>query len=111
VYSVIAAVPPFNKGSGRFRRRFASSLGQGLGAELELVAGSRRPNSALLCCALKRLLRPQRQGTQGCSLKEAVLSGGERSTPKRSPDLVLSFNSYLQGYLADPIVEVEMDRL
>ena len=82
----------------------AHTLGQGWEPELELVVDQAFPTPALLR-ALKAF-EPQSQGTQ-VQLKEAVLSGGEEALRKGSPDLVLS-SIIPKGYLADPIVEVEM---
>jgi DNA-binding transcriptional LysR family regulator len=82
----------------------AHTLGQGWEPELELVVDQAFPTPALLR-ALKSF-EPQSQGTK-IQLREAVLSGGEEALRKGSPDLVLSA-IVPKGYLADPIVEVEM---
>lgn len=82
----------------------AHTLGQGWEPELELVVDQAFPTPALLRAL--QAFEPQSQGTQ-VQLKEAVLSGGEEALRKGSPDLVLS-SIVPKGYLADPIVEVEM---
>ena len=82
----------------------AHTLGQGWEPELELVVDQAFPTPALLRAL--QAFEPQSQGTQ-VQLKEAVLSGGEEALRKGSPDLVLSA-IVPKGYLADPIVEVEM---
>lgn len=82
----------------------AQTLGQGWEPELELVVDQAFPTPALLR-ALKAF-EPQSKGTK-IQLREAVLSGGEEALRKGSPDLVLS-GIVPKGYLADPIVEVEM---
>lgn len=82
----------------------ANTLGQGWEPELEIVVDQAFPTPALLN-ALKAF-EPQSQGTQ-VQLKEVVLSGGLEALKKGHPDLVLS-SIVPKGYLADPIVEVEM---
>ncbi|BFM49671.1 LysR family transcriptional regulator [Marinomonas sp. THO17] len=82
----------------------AHTLGQGWEPELELVVDQTFPTPALLR-ALKAF-EPQSQGTQ-VQLKEVVLSGGLEALQKGRPDLVLS-GIVPKGYLADPIVEVEL---
>jgi DNA-binding transcriptional LysR family regulator len=82
----------------------ASTLGQGWEPELEVVVDQAFPTPALLR-ALKGF-EPQSQGTQ-VQLKEVVLSGGVEALKQGRPDLVLS-SIVPKGYLADPIVEVEM---
>jgi len=82
----------------------ASTLGQGWEPELEVVVDQVFPTLALLR-ALKDF-EPQSQGTQ-VQLKQVVLSGGTEALKHGHPDLVLS-SMVPKGYLADPIVEVEM---
>jgi len=82
----------------------ASTLGQGWEPELEVVVDQVFPTPALLR-ALKDF-EPQSQGTQ-VQLKQVVLSGGTEALKHGHPDLVLS-SMVPKGYLADPIVEVEM---
>ncbi|KZN15105.1 LysR family transcriptional regulator [Marinomonas sp. TW1] len=82
----------------------AHTLGQGWEPELELVVDQTFPTPALLR-ALKAF-EPQSQGTQ-VQLKEVVLSGGLEALKNGHPDLVLS-GIVPKGYLADPIVEVEL---
>lgn len=82
----------------------AHTLGQGWEPEIELVVDEAFPTPALLR-ALKAF-EPQSQGTQ-VQLKEVVLSGAIDILSQGSPDLVLS-GIVPKGYLADPIVEVEM---
>ncbi|MEL0635635.1 LysR family transcriptional regulator [Marinomonas sp. TI.3.20] len=82
----------------------ANTLGQGWEPELEVIVDQAFPTPALLN-ALKAF-EPQSQGTQ-VQLKEVVLSGGLEALKKGHPDLVLS-SIVPKGYLADPIVEVEM---
>ncbi|GGN33220.1 MULTISPECIES: LysR family transcriptional regulator [Marinomonas] len=82
----------------------AHTLGQGWEPELELVVDQTFPTPALLR-ALK-LFEPQSKGTQ-VQLKEVVLSGGLEALKQGRPDLVLSA-IVPKGYLADPIVEVEL---
>ncbi|RBO85791.1 LysR family transcriptional regulator [Marinomonas aquiplantarum] len=82
----------------------AHTLGQGWEPELELVVDQTFPTPALLR-ALKAF-EPQSQGTQ-VQLKEVVLSGGLEALKNGRPDLVLS-GIVPKGYLADPIVEVEL---
>ncbi|REG82700.1 LysR family transcriptional regulator [Marinomonas pollencensis] len=82
----------------------ANTLGQGWEPELEVVVDQAFPTPALLR-ALKSF-EPQSQGTQ-VQLKEVVLSGGSEALKQGHPDLVLS-SIVPKGYLADPIVEVDM---
>ncbi len=82
----------------------AHTLGQGWEPELELVVDQTFPTPALLR-ALKAF-EPQSQGTQ-VQLKEVVLSGSLEALQNGRPDLVLS-GIVPKGYLADPIVEVEL---
>lgn len=82
----------------------AHTLGQGWEPEIELVVDEAFPTPALLH-ALKAF-EPQSQGTL-VQLKEVVLSGAIETLSEGSPDLVLS-GMVPKGYLADPIVEVEM---
>lgn len=82
----------------------AHTLGQGWEPEIELVVDEAFPTPALLR-ALKAF-EPQSQGTL-VQLKEVVLSGALDTLSQGSPDLVLS-GMVPKGYLADPIVEVEM---
>lgn len=84
--------------------QLAHTLGQGWEPELELVVDQVFPTPALLR-ALKAF-EPQSQGTQ-VQLREVVLSGGTEALTLGNPDLVLS-SIVPKGYLADPIVEVEM---
>ncbi|MBJ7537818.1 LysR family transcriptional regulator [Marinomonas transparens] len=82
----------------------AHTLGQGWEPEIELVVDQAFPKPALLR-ALKAF-EPQSQGTQ-VQLKEVVLSGGTEALTHGHPDLVLT-SLVAKGYLADPIVDVEM---
>ncbi|MBJ7551466.1 LysR family transcriptional regulator [Marinomonas ostreistagni] len=82
----------------------AHTLGQGWEPEIELVVDEAFPTPALLR-ALKAF-EPQSQGTQ-VQLREEVLSGTVEMLAEGSPDLVLS-GIVPKGYLADPIVDVEM---
>lgn len=82
----------------------AHTLGQGWEPEIELVVDEAFPTPALLR-ALKAF-EPQSQGTQ-VQLREVVLSGALELLENGSPDLILS-GIVPQGYLADPIVQVEM---
>jgi len=82
----------------------AHTLGQGWEPELELVVDQAFPTPALLRAL--NAFEPQSQGTQ-VQLKEVVLSGGLEALKLGSPDLVLS-SIVPKGYLADPIVDVEL---
>lgn len=82
----------------------AHTLGQGWEPEIELVVDEAFPTPALLR-ALKAF-EPQSQGTL-VQLREEVLSGTVEVLSEGSPDLVLS-GIVPTGYLADPIVDVEM---
>ncbi|RDL43374.1 LysR family transcriptional regulator [Marinomonas piezotolerans] len=82
----------------------AHTLGQGWEPEIELVVDEAFPTPALLR-ALKAF-EPQSQGTL-VQLREEVLSGTVEVLSEGSPDLVLS-GIVPKGYLADPIVDVEM---
>ncbi|MBM6551036.1 LysR family transcriptional regulator [Marinomonas ostreistagni] len=82
----------------------AHTLGQGWEPEIELVVDEAFPTPALLR-ALKAF-EPQSQGTQ-VQLHEVVLSGALELMENGSPDLILS-GIVPKGYLADPIIEVEM---
>ncbi|ETX12560.1 LysR family transcriptional regulator [Marinomonas ushuaiensis DSM 15871] len=82
----------------------AHTLGQGWEPELELVVDQIFPTPALLS-ALKAF-ESQSQGT-AVQLREMVLSGSTEALTLGNPDLVLS-SIVPKGYLADPIVEVEM---
>ena len=82
----------------------AHTLGQGWEPEIELVVDEAFPTPALLR-ALKAF-EPQSQGTL-VQLREEVLSGAVEVLAEGSPDLVLS-GIVPKGYLADPIVDVEM---
>lgn len=82
----------------------AHTLGQGWEPEIELVVDEAFPTPALLR-ALKSF-EPQSQGTL-VQLREEVLSGTIEVLSEGSPDLVLS-GIVPAGYLADPIVDVEM---
>ncbi|GAB3478986.1 LysR family transcriptional regulator [Marinomonas epiphytica] len=82
----------------------ATTLGEGWEPELEVIVDQIFPKPALLR-ALKKF-EPQSQGTQ-VQMKEMVLSGGVEALKNGSPDLVLSA-IIPKGYLADPIVSVEM---
>ncbi|SBS35555.1 HTH-type transcriptional activator CmpR [Marinomonas aquimarina] len=82
----------------------AHTLGQGWEPEIELVVDEAFPTPALLRAL--RAFEPQSQGTQ-VQLKEVVLSGALDTLSSGSPDLVLS-GIVPKGYLADPIVEVDM---
>ncbi|MFD1383479.1 LysR family transcriptional regulator [Rhodanobacter aciditrophus] len=82
----------------------AHTLGQGWEPEIELVVDEAFPTPALLR-ALKAF-EPQSQGTL-VQLREEVLSGTVEVLSEGSPDLVLS-GIVPAGYLADPIVDVEM---
>jgi DNA-binding transcriptional LysR family regulator len=82
----------------------AHTLGQGWEPELELVVDQVFPTPALLRAL--NAFEPQSQGTQ-VQLKEVVLSGGLEALKLGSPDLVLT-SLVPKGYLADPIVNVEL---
>lgn len=82
----------------------AHTLGQGWEPELELVVDQVFPTPALLRAL--NAFEPQSQGTQ-VQLKEVVLSGGLEALKLGSPDLVLT-SIVPKGYLADPIVNVEL---
>lgn len=82
----------------------ANTLGQGWEPELEIVVDQAFPTPALLRAL--QAFEPQSQGTQ-VQLKEVVLSGSVEALKRGKPDLVLS-SIVPKGYLADPIVEVEM---
>lgn len=82
----------------------AHTLGQGWEPELELVVDQVFPTPALLRAL--NAFEPQSQGTQ-VQLKEVVLSGGQEALKLGSPDLVLT-SIVPKGYLADPIVNVEL---
>lgn len=82
----------------------AHTLGQGWEPELELVVDQAFPTPVLLRAL--QAFEPQSQGTQ-VQLKEVVLSGGEEALKHGNPDLVLS-SLVPTGYLADPIVKVEL---
>lgn len=82
----------------------AHTLGQGWEPEIELVVDEAFPTPALLR-ALKDF-EPQSQGTL-VQLREVVLSGAIDCLDRGSPDLILS-SIVPKGYLADPIVKVDM---
>ncbi|ADZ89889.1 LysR family transcriptional regulator [Marinomonas mediterranea] len=82
----------------------AHTLGQGWEPEIELVVDEAFPTPALLRAFQE--FEPQSQGTL-VQLKEVVLSGAEEELKNGSPDLVLT-SLVPKGYLADPIVDVEM---
>lgn len=82
----------------------AKTLGQGWEPELEVVVDQVFPTPALLRAL--RAFEPQSQGTL-VQLKGVVLSGGIEALKQGHPDLVLS-SIVPKGYLADPIVEVEL---
>ena len=82
----------------------AHTLGKGWEPELEVVVDQIFPTPALLR-ALK-MFEPQSQGTL-VQLKEMVLSGGVEALKNGHPDIVLC-SVVPKGYLADPIVAVEL---
>ncbi|MEO9656100.1 LysR family transcriptional regulator [Marinomonas sp.] len=82
----------------------AHTLGKGWEPELEVVVDQIFPTPALLR-ALK-MFEPQSQGTL-VQLKEMVLSGGVEALKNGHPDIVLC-SIVPKGYLADPIVAVEL---